>query len=212
MDNLAVDITISAPKLSTPSKMPCKTWSLQAYDTCPGKRTSDGMDPVCSDCYAAKGHYNRPATIDVRKHNEKDWKAEGWTAAMVALLHNRKEFRFFDSGDMYSLKLAEKIFEVAKQSPHCKIWIPTRMGRFAKFAPILRRLDRLENVALRHSAFGYDSVLRNRARSSMVYTTPKAPKGVHECPAYKSAAATCRSAGCRACWDKTVKVIGYPSH
>ena len=45
-------------KLSKASKMPCRSWSLQALDTCPGSRDKSGeLVPACSGCYATDGNY-----------------------------------------------------------------------------------------------------------------------------------------------------------
>jgi len=202
--------TDAAPKLSNPSKMPGKSWSLQAGDTCPGKKVEGELDPVCGDCYAQRGRYEFANVVDLRAHNREDWQKDGWVEAMTKLIGKRKYFRWFDSGDVYSLALAEKIFAVMAATPNTRHWLPTRMGRFAKFAPILEKMDSLPNAVVRHSAFGYDTL--PNGTGSMVYTSQSAPDGVHACQAYMTASGTCRKAGCFACWDKDTKIIGYPAH
>ena len=48
-------------KLSKASKMPCRSWSLQAIDTCPASIGSDGeLVDACKGCYATTGNYNFP--------------------------------------------------------------------------------------------------------------------------------------------------------
>jgi hypothetical protein len=72
-------------KLSKASKMPCRSWSLQALDTCPASKNSDGsLVPACSGCYAVGGNYRFPNVKAPREHNKEDWKRSDWVADMVA--------------------------------------------------------------------------------------------------------------------------------
>lgn len=208
MTNLAIDIT---PKLSNASKMPCKSFSLQAGDTCPGQHTEAGLDPVCADCYAQKGRYEMDNVVKLREHNKLVWKMDSFEADMVKLIGKRKMFRWFDSGDCYDIRLAHKLLNIMKATPGCKHWLPTRMGRFAKFEAVLAEMQALPNVVVRHSAVGYDT-LPTHEIGSMVTRDEPTPEGVHACPAYATDAGTCRKAGCFACWDKAVPVIAYPGH
>jgi len=79
-----------------------------------------------------------------------------WVNDMVNELDQDRFFRWFDSGDMYSLALAEKILEVMRLTPWCKHWLPTRMYKFPKFALVLREMQSLDNVMVRFSS---DSVI-----------------------------------------------------
>ena len=108
-------------KLSKTAKLGTLSWSLQAIETCPGSVGSDGqLVPACSGCYATTGCYNFKGTKAVRSDNKQDAKRAGWAADMVAALKKQKHFRWFDSGDMYSLELAEKIYHVMKHTPSTK--------------------------------------------------------------------------------------------
>jgi hypothetical protein len=60
------------------------------------------------DATRHKGNYRFPNVKQPRESNQKDWKRDAWVADMVAELDNDRYFRWFDSGDVYSLKLAEK--------------------------------------------------------------------------------------------------------
>ncbi len=212
MSNLAKDIT-AQPKLSNPSKMPGKSWSLQAGSQCIGKKIDGVMDPVCSDCYAQKGRYEFANVTGLREHNRVDATRAGWVDAMVKLIGKRKYFRWFDSGDINTRALADQILEVMERTPDTKHWLPTRTARVETFRPILAKMEALPNVVVRHSAWGYDNMPESFGpNGSMVYTGTKAPAGVLECEAYKTASGTCRKAGCFKCWDKEAKVIGYPAH
>ena len=109
-------------KLSKASKMPAKSWSLQARKTCPGSIDPNTKQPVavCAGCYAAEGFYQMPDAIKVREHNREDWKRAEWVDDMVAELKRQKFFRWFDSGDVYHPALAFKIFLVMQKTPHVK--------------------------------------------------------------------------------------------
>ena len=71
---------------------------------------------------------------------------------MVAELDNDRYFRWFDSGDMYSIKLAQKMLEVMKRTPWVNHWLPTRMHKFAKFAAVIAEMEALPNVVVRLSS------------------------------------------------------------
>jgi hypothetical protein len=71
-------------KLSKASKMPCRSWSLQALDTCPASVNSDGsLVDACKGCYATDGNYRFPNVKAPRLHNREDWKRDAWVDDMV---------------------------------------------------------------------------------------------------------------------------------
>jgi len=129
---------------------------------------------------------------------------------MVAALDNERYFRFFDSGDMYALGLAEKILEVMRRAPWVKFWLPTRMHKFPKFRRVLTDMQRLDNVSVRFSS---DSVTGEYVEglhgSVIVPTAEHATETMTLCEAY-SRGGVC--GGCRACWDKNIPLIAYPAH
>lgn len=199
-------------KLSGTKKMPCKSWSLPAIKTCPGAFENGELVDVCSNCYADKGFYVMKTVQAPRLHNMEDWKRENWADDMVELLKNRKLFRWFDSGDMYVIGLANKIFEVIKRTPHCKHWLPTRMYKFKKFKKILNKINSLPNVAVRLSS---DSVIGVRIHVQGFVTSTVVSKytlgldGVWLCPSSKNEG---KCGTCRACWDKEVETVAYIDH
>ena len=69
-------------------------------------------------------------------------------------MDNDRYFRWFDSGDMYDLRLAEKMLEICKATPWTRHWIPTRMHKFKKFSKVIEELNKLENVVVRLSSDG----------------------------------------------------------
>jgi hypothetical protein len=197
-------------KLSKASKMPCRSWSLQALDTCPASRDSLGeLVDACKGCYATSGNYRFPNVKAPRVHNREDWKRDTWVADMVAELDNDRYFRWFDSGDIYDVRLARKILEVCEATPWVKHWIPTRMHKFPKFTLVLQRLQSLPNVVLRLSS---DSIIGETIEgptTSTIATLEDAPKGSFVCEAYTRGG---KCDKCRACWDKSISVVTYIGH
>ena len=197
-------------KLSKASKMPCRSWSLQALDTCPASRDASGeLVDACKGCYATSGNYRFPNVKAPRVHNREDWKRDAWVADMVQELDNDRYFRWFDSGDIYDVRLARKILEVCEATPWVKHWIPTRMHKFPKFTLVLQRLQSLPNVVLRLSS---DSIIGETIEgptTSTIATLEDAPKGSFVCEAYTRGG---KCDKCRACCDKGVSVVTYIGH
>jgi hypothetical protein len=196
-------------KLSKTSKLDgILSWSLQALDTCPGSIGSNGeLVPACSGCYATTGNYRFSNVKAPRLDNREDWKSDDWEERMINALESQRYFRWFDSGDMYSIKLAEKIFSVMQQTPWVKHWLPTRMVKFEKFKGIVSKMQQLPNVMVRFSS---DSVTGEYTseHGSVIVPDPNQAKGFL-CRAYEHEG---RCNGCRACYDKAVPLVSYPAH
>lgn len=201
----------ASPKFSKASKMPSRSWSLQALETCPGSTGTDGnLVPACSGCYATTGNYRFKNVKAPREHNREDWKKSGWIEAMVKDLDNDRYFRWFDSGDMYSIDLAKKILAVMTATPWVKHWLPTRMHKFKKFAGVLAQMEALPNVVVRLSS---DSItgetVKGQNTSTIIESVESASQGMTVCMAYERDG---KCGDCRACWDKRNTVIAYPAH
>lgn len=199
-------------KLSVTSKLDgIRSWSLQAIDTCPGSIASPGeLVDACKGCYATQGNYRFANVKALREHNKQDWQRMEWVDDMVQALGNDRFFRWFDSGDMYSLALAEKILEVMQRTPWVSHWLPTRMHKFPKFRQVITAMQALPNVVVRPSS---DSVVGQYTKglhgSTIIPTIDDAKKGMAVCQAYQHEG---KCSGCRACWDKSVPVIAYVAH
>jgi len=199
-------------KISKTSKLDgIKSWSLQALDTCPGSLNGDGtLVDACSGCYATTGNYRYPNVKAPREHNREDWARLEWVDDMVNALNDSRYFRWFDSGDMYALGLAEKILEVMKRTPWVLHWLPTRMHKFPKFRRVLQDMKRLENVSVRFSSDSVTGEFISGTHGSVIVPTAQhATASMTLCEAY-TRGGTC--SGCRKCWDKSVDVIAYPAH
>jgi hypothetical protein len=199
-------------KISVTSKLDgIRSWSLQALDTCPGSIASPGeLVDACKGCYATTGNYVFANVKAPRAHNKDDWQRLEWVDDMVAELNKDRFFRWFDSGDAYALGLAEKMLEVMKRTPWVKHWLPTRMHKFPKFALVLQQMASLPNVSVRFSSDSVTGEYTKKLHGSVIIpTAADVKKGMTLCRAYENAG---KCSGCRACYDKKVKVIAYPAH
>jgi hypothetical protein len=197
-------------KLSKTSKLDgILSWSLQALDTCPGSKDSTGnLVPACQGCYATTGNYRFANVKKPREFNREDWKRDDWVRDMVISLDSSRYFRWFDSGDMYSHDLAWKIFQVMEKTPHVKHWLPTRMYKFSKFKDVLERMQSLPNVVVRFSSDSVTGEVIEGLNTSTIFSDI-VPAGAFECKAYQHEG---KCNGCRACYDKDVKIIAYKAH
>jgi hypothetical protein len=197
-------------KLSKTSKLDgIMSWSLQAIDTCPGSSDGKGgLVPACQGCYATTGNYRFANVKAPRLFNKEDWQRDDWVDEMVQALDSSRYFRWFDSGDMYSLDLAHKITEVILRTKHCKHWLPTRMHKFDKFKPIIEALNKLDNVVVRLSSDSVTGGVIEGLNTSTIFSDTL-PDNATECQAYQHEG---KCNGCRACYDKSVPVIAYKAH
>jgi hypothetical protein len=199
-------------KISVTSKLDgIKSWSLQALETCPASKNADGsLVDACKGCYATTGNYNYPNVKAPRAHNREDWQRLEWVDDMVQALQDSRYFRWFDSGDMYTIGLAEKILEVMQRTPWVKHWLPTRMHKFPKFWGVLTEMQALDNVMVRFSSDSVTGQFIDGLHGSVIVPTidDVTPK-MQACEAYQHGG---KCNGCRACWDKSVPLIAYPAH
>lgn len=199
-------------KISKTSKLDgIRSWSLQALDTCPGSLNGDGtLVDACSGCYATTGNYRYPNVKAPRLSNREDWQRLDWVEDMVKTLDSDRYFRWLDSGDLYSLALAEKVYQVMKLTPWCNHWLPTRMHKFPKYKNVFRKMAALDNVSLRFSSDSVDGSYIDGLHGSVIVPTPAhASEAMTLCRAYENAG---KCSGCRACWNKDIKLIAYPAH
>lgn len=199
-------------KLSKTSKLDgVKSWSLQAVKTCPGSidPATGGLVPACEGCYAIGGNYLFPNVVAPREFNQQDWKRDAWVSDMIDALRNDRYFRWFDSGDMYDVRLAKKIYLVMLNTPDVKHWLPTRMHKFSKFAAILAAMQALPNVMVRPSSDSVTGDYTPGVHGSTIVPSLDAPAGVTVCHAATNDG---KCGPCRACYSKDVAVIGYVAH
>lgn len=199
-------------KLSKTSKLDgIMSWSLNALDTCQGSIGKDGnLVPACQGCYATTGNYRFPNVRAPRDFNKQDWQRSDWVSDMVLALDSSRYFRWFDSGDMYSVDLAEKIYQVMKLTPWVKHWLPTRMYKFTKYDSVINRMMKLDNVVVRLSSDSVTGeVINGLTTSTIISDDSQLTSDMVECKAYEHEG---KCNGCRACYSNDVPIIAYRAH
>lgn len=198
-------------KLSKTAKLGTYSWSLQAVETCPGAVGKDGnLVPACSGCYATTGCYHFPDTVALRANNKEAWKADTFVSDFIKALTKKTHFRWFDSGDMYALELAEKMYQIMLATPNTKHWLPTRMHKFPKFQAIIAKMTALPNVMVRPSSDEIDGTYTKGVHGSTILpTADMADSNTFVCNAPNQGG---KCLDCRACYDKSINVIGYIAH
>ncbi len=199
-------------KLSKTSKLDgILSWSLQALDTCPGSVShKNELVAACSGCYATTGNYVFDNVKAPREFNRTDWQRDDWVPDMVIALINEDYFRWLDSGDLYDVRLAWKVYQVMEATPWVDHWLPTRMYKFPKFAAVFKAMRALPNVAVRFSSDSIDGTYTPGLHgSTIVPDDVPTPEGTVRCLAYEHDG---MCSGCRACWDASIPVIAYVAH
>ena len=204
----------STVKLSNTSKLGVKSWSLQAINTCPASIGKDGqLVDACKGCYATSGNYRFANVKAPREFNRQAWQQESFVQDFIKALHKERFFRWFDSGDMYDLRLAHKMLEIMQGTPHVKHWLPTRMYKFKKFHAVIQQMAALENVVVRLSS---DSVTGELVQSDLTDTNstivPEDALSEYKgfiCQAFYQDG---KCLDCTACYSKDVKTVAYVGH
>lgn len=198
-----------AHTLSNPSKMPGKATSLPISACITGSKLREDPNSVCFGCYAGEGSYlweNTKIAMDKRLAGLLN---PNWVPAMIKLVWNQESFRWFDSGDLQSVKHLANIVAVCEGTPHVDHWLPTKEHGIVD---VWRKRGGVipSNLVIRLSAHMRNKILDSDLPTSMVYEGGIVPEGVTKCSAYSGETATCGD--CRACWDPKVAVVGYPYH
>ena len=185
--------------LSAPGKMPEGSYNLPAAACQTGAKLRLIPDTPCYKCYAFKGNYVRyPAVQKALRRRLKSLDHPQWVKAMTTLVKKKKYFRWHDSGDIQSVKHLIKIFEVCKNTPSTKHWLPTQERKYLPLGSYPKNLViRLSNA-------------KNNSKPGNGWThwsTVVDKDG--DCPASKQGN-VCGS--CRRCWSRDVKHVTYPKH
>jgi len=208
--------------LSTPSKMPCMAYSTPVIACNVGSKMAQMPGSVCSECYAAKGHYAMyQNTIEPAQHARYEAMLydPAWVDAMIVLLLHEQHFRWFDAGDIPSLAALERIVEVCRGTAGCTHWLPTR--EYGVIGEYIKRHGKdanpiPDNLIIRLSAMYPDrpTVVPASLRGiknllvGNVHTKGAAPTG-YACPAPTR---NNKCGTCRACWSKDVPAVSYVKH
>ena len=210
-----------AGKLSYPSKMPCPSWGLSPLRCKTGSILRKQKGTVCSRCYACKGRYQFPAPFFKQEKHYDGLYHPQWVEAMVTLIEatSTRYFRWFDSGDLQSRLHLVKIICIATRLPKVEFWLPTQEIR------LIRRLSLPipKNLTIRYTLPMINTKqVPNRWPYQAEVVEPDAfINGDVErtsndkylrCPTTWGPHKSCAEAGCRACWNKQVKLIIYRRH
>jgi len=184
--------------------MPCSSWGIPAGELC-AVRESD----ICGHCYAQKGACtweNARKAYQRRLDRYEGTSAFEWVEAMVRLLQDKPHFRWFDSGDLQSMEMLVRIAQVARETPWCRHWLPTR--QFGLVRRYMQAQTVPENLTIRLSGLFVDQPGPERLGLPVSAVHTDKAIGV-ECKA-KGQGGACRE--CRVCWDKEVASVSYPLH
>lgn len=193
-----------AHTLSSPSKMPCASYSLPTHACKTGSKLRQVPGSICGICYChERGSYAWRTTKEALEQRLNAIVRPGWTEAMVTLIRGREYFRWFDSGDIQGEKNLLQLIAVAEYLPETKFWLPTKEHR------LVRGVEFPENLTVRVSALLIDQRPPRWARNTSTVHKDKAPIGFR-CSAYDKKPHQCGD--CRACWDRSIPNVSYPAH
>ena len=205
-------------KLSSPSKMPCRSYSLPAQECHTGSKLRKVEGSTCSKCYALKGRYLFPNVKDARYHNydhvmmcEHDAEArQDWINQIVEAVANDLYMRWFDSGDLQGVWMLEMIVAVAEAAPHCTFWLPTREhGMVTDY--LLDHGSFPSNLTVRLSAHMLNKpiVINEAMREAGVLGSTAGEVEGKQCDSRERGG---KCGPCRACWSRDVANVNYPLH
>jgi hypothetical protein len=209
--------------LSSPSKMPCHSYSIPAKRCITGSKLRNVEGSTCSSCYACKNNYMFPNVQDALENRYQSLDHPQWVEAMTVLVKSTTKkvpfFRWHDSGDLQSVAHLAKICAVAAATPNVRHWLPTReykivddyrkSGGVVPENLIVRLSAHMVNAAA--PAYGLPtSTVHAEAQSASPFKVFNSiPAGSHACPASKQGN---QCGDCRACWDSTVSNVSYHKH
>lgn len=191
--------------------MPGYSWGLSAFKCQTGSILNKIEGTPCSKCYARKGMYRYPCSVDALAKRLEAWQQDpDWVLLMSIrlLLHSNKHkfFRWFDSGDLQSAKMAQDINQVCLNiDPYVQCWMPSQERSYVQsignIAP---------NLTIRISS----TKIGEQQTSSIVgvqnsLVLKEERIGVYMCLSSKQ---DNKCGPCRACWDKSITHVGYKQH
>ena len=195
--------------LSNPSKMPddSQSFGISAKDCKTGSQLAKIPGSICEECYALGGFYIMASTTKAHdKRIQKIYSPE-WVPSMIALAKRKPFFRWFDSGDIQSMRMLKNIVKIAVAVPTTTFWLPTKENKMV--ASYLKKHGAFpNNLIVRVSAPMIDGKPPKRFEFTSTAHQDKAPIGF-ECTAPQTKN---KCEDCRACWDRSVKNVSYKMH
>jgi hypothetical protein len=195
--------------------MPGYGWSISALKCKTGSRLATIPGSPCHKCYARRGHYTLPGSISVQQKRLDAWENDpDWVKLMaIRLLYlsdKQQYFRWFDSGDLQSGKMAQDINDVCKLiNPYVNCWLPTQERSYVKSI----ENDLAPNLTVRISSTvvgeKQNTIVANAQTSYVAPVVNFDTAEGHRCPSHSQ---DNKCGLCRACWDKTTPTIVYRKH
>ena len=196
--------------LSSPSKMPGHGYALPAYRCRIGSLLQLIPKAICHYCYALRGRYLFPVVRAAMEKRFSSLSDPRWADAVSTLIYRSGDhyFRWHDSGDLRDLDHLQKIVRVCRNLPRVKFWLPTREYQTVE---TYRRMGGHipTNLCIRYSAHlvdGAPPIQYGLPTSTVVSTTASDSEDMHACPAPRQ---NMKCGPCRACWNRSVKVVSY---
>jgi hypothetical protein len=196
--------------LSTPSKMPCFSYSIPAQKCITGAKLRNVKNSVCASCYSLKGRYLFPNVKNALFRRLESLNHPQWVEAMVFMIGKREKsgfFRWSEAGDLQGVWHLEKIVEVCRRLPHITFWLPTR--EFSIVSEYTKSHTLPSNLTIRLSALMVEGEPPKGIAKRLGLVTSGVSKGSFNCPSSKQGG---KCLDCRACWDKKVKNVNYKLH
>jgi len=211
------DDFVGCSVMSKPSKMPEESFNIPAINCHAGGHMVGVKGAVCWKCYALSGRYAMPNTINAMQLRFDFANTDYFIPVMVFYINKKgtKHFRWFDSGDIQSIKMLDNICEICRQTPGTKHWLPTKEWRLVRKYIEFDGNIIPENLDIRLSALYINGKPPTRlARRLGLNTSTVVTKNIYEklsfkCPSSKQEN-QCKN--CRACWTKGVKNVPYLYH
>jgi len=197
--------------LSSPSKMPCFSYSIPAKECNTGSKLRAVEGSVCHKCYAYKGFYNYPNAKNALAKRFNSLYLPRWVEAMTLLISTLEysgHFRWHDSGDINSLIHFKNIIDIATNLPNINFWLPTKEQKlvfdYVRIGNIIPK-----NLTIRISGYLIDQLPPNNVKNAFVVSGVSSNEENVNCPASKQ---NNKCLTCRACWNCEVPIVWYKKH
>jgi hypothetical protein len=187
---------INVGGLSNPSKMPSKSYGLPAQACNVGGQLRAVKGSTCENCYAYdRGMYVMPVVKSAQARRLATLTRDDWAASMARAINKDRYFRWHDSGDIQSGEHFAKIVEVARLTPDCLHWLPTREAAIVAAytgevpdnlnvrvsaamidGPAPKRFAHTSTVHVRRSRSTHTPARHRIKRTNVVIAAPAGPK------------------------------------